>query len=136
MNIKKMNFKNRNKGQVMILTTFAMGASVIIFSAVVGHFVIQRIRASSNISDSARAIFAADSGLECELYNKFKTPEPLINCCSVGVNAVNVFDDNRTTVKTENDLGPSCGAGSNPSSIFIRSVGTSNGFNRAYEASF
>ncbi|MBT9169111.1 MAG: hypothetical protein DDT19_02463 [Syntrophomonadaceae bacterium] len=41
-----------------------------------------RIRASSDITNSAKAIFAADAGIEWELYKQFKNPnypKPLLS---------------------------------------------------------
>lgn len=62
-----------NKGQVMLLTVLILSGTVLAATTIAGLLTLFQIRQSSNISNSTAAIYAADSGIEYELY-KFKEP--------------------------------------------------------------
>jgi len=81
---------------------------------------VQRLRFSSNMADSAKAVFAADAGIECELYRIFKDP-------SVDCNVL-IFDDALTTISTS--------LGSIGAINYIKSTGTSNKSKRAFYLSY
>lgn len=53
----------------MLLSILLISSSILIFSAVAGYLMVQRIRLATDFIDSTRAIFAAEAGLECQLYN-------------------------------------------------------------------
>jgi len=76
MIMKIFNFQfsifNNEKGQAMLLTVLVLGASILAASTIAGYLTLLKIRTSSDIANSAKAIFAADSGVEWELYKQIK----------------------------------------------------------------
>lgn len=60
------------KGQAMILAVLAIGGSILGATTIAGLLTLFQIRESTDAINSARAIFAADSGIECGLYSLFK----------------------------------------------------------------
>ena len=97
MREKNKKGKNLQRGQIMLLTILFIGSSILVFSSIAGYIMIQRIRASSDTVDSTKAIFAADSGVECMIYkySSSSNPKP-IDC-----NAFLTFDDSFVSVYTE-----------------------------------
>lgn len=72
-NLKSQNPALRaNTGQVMLLTVLILGGVVLGVSTVAGYITVQKIRQSSNSANSTKAIFAADTGIEWEMYKQFK----------------------------------------------------------------
>ena len=67
-------FLKANNGQVMLLTVLILGGVVLSVSMIAGYITVQKIRQSSNAANSTKAIFAADTGIEWELYKQFKGP--------------------------------------------------------------
>ncbi|MDP3052353.1 MAG: hypothetical protein Q8N22_00100, partial [bacterium] len=73
---------NRKGGQVMLLTVLILGSAILSASTIAGYLMTLKIRASSDIANSAKAIFAADAGVEWELYKLFKDsnyPKPSLS---------------------------------------------------------
>ncbi|MCR4275421.1 MAG: hypothetical protein NUV83_01565 [Candidatus Wolfebacteria bacterium] len=119
------------KGQVILLTLLFIGSSILIFSTIAGYMMIQRIRASSDTMDSTKAIFAADSGVECMLFKYASTTENRSNLnCNTASSGFLSFDDNFVSAYTE------IASSSVGSSSYIKSVGTSNRSKRAFYLSF
>ncbi|MEK7624297.1 MAG: hypothetical protein AAB404_01020 [Patescibacteria group bacterium] len=101
----------RDTGQVMLLTTLVVGGLLLGASAIAGLMMVYQIRQSSDVVNSTKAVFAADSGVEWELYRMFKDsdyPKPIMTNQT----------DFSTTV-----------SGSN----IVKSVGSSNRSSRAFE---
>ncbi len=115
---------SRQSGQVMLLIVFIVGAGILSMTAISGYLLTQRIRMSSNLVDSTRAIYAADAGLECERYNQ-KTPPPAspINC--------NLFSDSAFVV-SNTDFTTIIDVGART----IKSLGVSNNAYRAFSYSY
>lgn len=116
--------KNQNSGQIMLLSIMIIGTSILVISVVAGYLTVQRLRFSSNMVDSAKAIFAADAGIECEQYNIFH-PDPgdTFNCND---SVVLDFEDSLVSVQTiRNMVG-----------FYIKSTGTSNKSKRAFYLSY
>jgi len=67
--------KTKISGQAMLLTVLVLGASMLAASTVAGYLTLLKIRTSSDIANSGKAIFAADTGIEWELYKQFKNPD-------------------------------------------------------------
>lgn len=70
-NITGLNRRNSTTGQVMILAVLALGGVVLGATTIAGTLMRYQIRRATDFQNSARAIFAADSGVECALYNYF-----------------------------------------------------------------
>ncbi|MEK7555253.1 MAG: hypothetical protein AAB516_00300 [Patescibacteria group bacterium] len=68
----KSNKFKKQSGQVMLLTIVVLSGTLMTVSGVVGFLMLHKIRQSTDIVNSAKAIFAADSGIEWELYRCFK----------------------------------------------------------------
>ncbi len=66
--------KSKEKGQIILLTVLILAGSMLGASMIAGYLMLLKIRASSDITNSARAIFAADAGVEWELYKQIKDP--------------------------------------------------------------
>jgi uncharacterized protein (UPF0333 family) len=71
-NIENKNSKNR--GQVMLLSALLIGGSILAATSVAGYLMLLQIRQSTNIANSAKAITAASSGIDLELYRFYKNP--------------------------------------------------------------
>src|SRR3989344_415294 len=66
--------KNYIKGQAMVLTALIIGGALLAITTVAGYLMAVRIRQGSDIVNSTKAIFAAEAGIEWELYKLFKDP--------------------------------------------------------------
>ncbi|MBN2197880.1 hypothetical protein JW698_01645 [Candidatus Wolfebacteria bacterium] len=78
----KLNFLNYcYKGQVMLLTVLILGGSILIASTIAGYLMMLKIRSSSDIINATKAIYAADAGIEWNLYTRFKDsyPQPYLS---------------------------------------------------------
>lgn len=65
----------RSKGQVLLVTVLLLGGAAVAASAIAGYLMLLSIRQSSDAGNSAKAIFAADTGIEWNLYCRFKDPK-------------------------------------------------------------
>ncbi len=61
-----------NRGQVMLLTVMLLSGTVIGATAIAGLLTVYQLRQSSNAADSMKALYAADTGIEWELYKNNK----------------------------------------------------------------
>ena len=61
-----------NKAQVMILTVLALGGTMLGATTIAGLLMVYQIRQATDLGNSGKAIFAADTGLEWGLYQFFK----------------------------------------------------------------
>ncbi len=100
-----------HKGQVMLLTVLVIGGLLLGASSIAGLLMVYQIRQSSDVVNSTKAIFAADTGIEWELYRMFKDAN--YSKPSMTNNA----DFNTTVYGTST----------------IKSVGTSGNSSRAFE---
>lgn len=65
------------RGQTLILSTIAIGGTLLGATTIAGLFMLYQLRQSTDLSSSAKAIFAADAGIEWELYNFFNAADPI-----------------------------------------------------------
>lgn len=68
-----MKLINKQKG-VSIFLAIVILTSILAIALGVTSIILPQIKTSGNISDSIKAVFAADTGIECSLYNIRKTP--------------------------------------------------------------
>src|SRR3989344_3957998 len=61
-----------NQGQVMLLTVMIVSGAILGATAIAGILTVNQIRQTTNIANSLQAVFAADAGLEWELYRLFR----------------------------------------------------------------
>ena len=59
-------------GQAMLLTVLILGSTILAASTIAGYLTVLKIRASSDTTNSTKAVFAADTGIEWELYKYIK----------------------------------------------------------------
>ena len=55
----------------MLLAVLAIGGAILTASTIAGLLTLYQIRQATDFGNSAKAIFAADAGLEWELFNVF-----------------------------------------------------------------
>ncbi len=67
----KYKFK---KGQVMVLSVMMLGGLVLSVTAIAGLLLVYQIRQANDAVNSAKAIFAADAGIEWQIYD-FYNPD-------------------------------------------------------------
>ena len=62
------------KGQAILLSVIIMGSILLSVTTIAGYLSIQKVRVSRDIVNSGKAIYAADAGIEKELYREFVGP--------------------------------------------------------------
>ncbi len=60
-------------GQAMLLTILTLGGAILGATTIAGLLMIYQLRQTTDSENSARAIFAADAGVECSLYDYFQS---------------------------------------------------------------
>lgn len=70
MKHNKVNNRKR-EGQVMLLSIVLLGGVILSATAIGGLLMVFQIRQGNDAVNSAKALFAADTGLEWETYNRF-----------------------------------------------------------------
>lgn len=112
----------------MVLTILALGGAILIGTTAAGLLVVYQIRQSADLASSAKAVFAADSGIEWGLYqHKTGSSAPLSALPSFSNGAtviVRCSDGSRAEVSCTDD-----------SVAFIRAIGKFGDVNRAFEKS-
>lgn len=58
-------------GQAMLIVVMVLGSTMLGVATIAGYVSLQKIRTSTEIVDSTKAIYAADSGVDWCLYKKF-----------------------------------------------------------------
>lgn len=82
-----MEFKARtqklkaDRGQLMILTVLLLGGVIMGVASVVSSLIVYKVRQATDVTDSAKAIFAADAGREFELFRAYKTADLSVTSC-------------------------------------------------------
>jgi hypothetical protein len=128
---KNPNFLRRllakRKGQLMLLTVLMIGGTMLAATTITGLILTYQIRQSTDFADSAKAIFAADTGIEWGLYELYNAsssrPEPTLS--NGAVFSFGCFDGYNNPVQ--------CGA---PSAEIMKSIGSAGNVQRAFSQSF
>jgi hypothetical protein len=71
---------NSQKGQIMIISVMLITSTVLSVTVMASFLMLYHLRQSVDIESSAKAIFAADAGVEWELYRELKDanyPKPV-----------------------------------------------------------
>ena len=95
----------------MLLTVLVIGGLLLGASAIAGLMMVYQLRQASDVVNSTKAIFAADTGIEWELYRMFKN-------CKYAKPAMTNQADFSTTVYGGNA---------------VKSIGSANRSSRAFE---
>ena len=117
-------------GQVMLITSIVLSSTLLGATAIAGLLMLYQLRQGSDITNSTKAIFAADAGLEWRLYRFFKVDR---SCdCSDPDQCPPPEFLNGATLQT------SCvsSAGDTSQTVTIRSTGFANKNARAFEFNF
>ena len=77
-----------SRGQVMLVTVLILGGIIIGTTAIAGYITTLRIKQAGSAAYSAKAIFAADAGLERAFYHCFKLGEASPGCGNIGVTSL------------------------------------------------
>ncbi len=64
--------KQNTSGQAILIVVVFMGAIMVGISVISGYLLTQRLKTSVDIINSTKAIYAADAGIEAQLYDIFK----------------------------------------------------------------
>ncbi len=70
------SLKQERSGQVMILSVMILGGVLLSAGAIAGLLTVYQIRASNDAVSSAKAVFAADTGIEVASWCLFKDCSP------------------------------------------------------------
>jgi hypothetical protein len=105
--MQDLKFKISNlrfaKGQAMLLTIVLLGSSILAASSIAGYLMLLQIRGSSDATNSTKAIFAADSGIEWGLYTTIKNPSYVKPSFTNGANFEVTIDS--STIKSIGSAG-------------------------------
>jgi len=116
--IQETRNMKHEKGQVMLITVLALSGMLIGATTIAGLLMTYQIRNSGDITNSIKAIMAADAGIECGLYeaNISDSQNPRTNYCFDNLKFTNGAS---TTIEKKG--------------LTIRSVGNSSRIYRALE---
>lgn len=112
------------RGQVILLTLLAIGGMLFGATVIGGTLVSHQIRQSSDAANSAKAIFAADTGIEWGLYQFFHATTTAAPALTNGASFV--------LTCASGDSGTNC---ADASTTIIKALGASGGLGRALEFS-
>ena len=113
------------KGQVMLITVLTLGGLLLAVTTIGGLLMTYQIRQSSDITNSTKAIIAADAGIEWALYC-LNISNPESQRCDPQTVNINFDNQASTTVTVTGDLTQQGG-------ITIKSIGNSSRIYRAFE---
>lgn len=89
----KLKAYNVRSGQAMLIAVLSLGGAILGATAIAGFLTLYQIRTTADTENSAKAIFAADAGVEWAQYDYFtgtNTPQPTFtNGASVTINCYN-----------------------------------------------
>src|SRR5437870_1421192 len=73
--MKYLSKEEKRRGQVLILTVLSIGGILLGATTIAGLLVAYQIRQATDLANSAKAIFAEDTGIEWGLYQFFNPGE-------------------------------------------------------------
>jgi hypothetical protein len=118
-------FKKQN-GQIMLLTTLVMSGTILAATTVAGLLMVYQIRQSGNAEQSTKAIYAADAGLEFQLYRVFTKDcqhETPVLTNGASISSRTVLQDGATADAPQDVIINSSGQASKTYRSFIVSLG-------------
>lgn len=118
-------------GQVMILTVLTLGGALLGATTIAGLLMLYQVRQGADVNHSARAVYAADSGIEWGLYNLLCQTDETKQPCPVPEppafrNGANV------EVRCLDEAGAVVADCSPETTVTIKSLGTSANVARAF----
>ena len=88
---------NQENGVVLILTVIIISA-VMLIASMIANIVVTQMQLVEDIGSSVSAIYAADSGVECQLYNIRQGRS--VDCNSTDIPGGNIVMFNGAKIKT------------------------------------
>ena len=70
----RTHIRTHERGQVLMLSILLLSLAFSLATFLSGSIILYQIRAASEITSAMVAIFAGDSGIQCELYEQIKDP--------------------------------------------------------------
>jgi hypothetical protein len=117
---------SRPGGQAMILTIVSLGGTILGAVTIAGLLLTYQIRQASDLAGSARAIFAADAGIEWSIYRYFKQDPSMAR--------PQFLNGAQVTIACSNALGATIDC-MDDDVAFMRSRGNSGNVSRSFELS-
>lgn len=122
---------SRQKGQTMLLTVMLLSSAILGATSLAALLVLFQLRQATDAKASTQAIFAADSGIECVLFEKILSvkpgaPPPDYTNCSIAPDKKVLSNGSFYTITVDT-------AGGN---TVIKSIGVSGRTTRALEITF
>lgn len=108
----------------MIMTVLALGGTLLGATAIAGLLMVYQLHSTSDVGNSAKAIFAADTGIEWGIYQFFKP---------TSTDPAPVLSNGATFTVTCYDVSSAEISCRNASTVTVHSVGQSHGSYRAFE---
>jgi hypothetical protein len=136
MSLKAQSSKLKaQKGQVMLITVLALSGTILGATAIAGLLMLYQIRQTTDAANSAKAIYAADSGIEWRLYRFFKVDSQTCNPDCEGSGFADCLPPTMTNITNPPDpIKTSCETvGGAATTITIKSTGVSSRNSRAFE---
>jgi|SRR3989344_894756 len=115
------------KGQVMILSVLALGGTILGATTIAGLLMVYQLRSTSDVANSAKAIFAADTGIDWMMY-QFAKPD--------STDSGPMFSNGASFTATCYDSFSNAVDCRDPSAVTFHSVGRSGNSYRALELNF
>ncbi|MDO8430221.1 MAG: hypothetical protein Q7S73_02540 [bacterium] len=125
-----------NGGQVMLITVLALSGTILGATTIAGLLMLYQIRQATDVVNSTKAIFAADSGFEWRLYKFYKTDNKTCGSdCPPGDNSCSPPIMTNINLPPDQAILTRCVSNSNPDGTLtfdIQSIGTSGNNRRAF----
>lgn len=110
----------------MLITVLVLTGTILGATTIAGLLTLYQLRQATDVVNSTKAVFAADSGLEWRLYKFFKKDSHVCeDCPNGGVCPQPLFDDSNVVFET------ACISSENQ--ISVKSTGISHDAARAFE---
>lgn len=120
----------------MLITVLVLSGTMLGATAIAGLIMLYQIRQSTDIMNSTKAIYAADSGIEWRLYKFFKEDNQICKNCSDPLDSGGACPQPAMTniIETQSAIISSCAVfGGAATTTVIKSTGTSGNNSRAFE---
>lgn len=114
----KHPIKHNQKGIALLLTVVIMSV-VMLIAVLISNIVITQLKLTGDINDSTAAIYAADAGVECQLYN-------IRHSASLNCNQL-IMTNNATITTTKTGTSPN---------FTIKSLGSFRTVKRQFQVDF
>jgi hypothetical protein len=121
------------QGQVMLLTVLTLGGTLLGITTIAGLLMIYQVRQGTDLSKSAKAIFAADSGIEWSLYNVIcSANDTSSQPCPISPTPPAFTNGATVAVTCKDDTGAVIADCNSPNVATVRSIGTYSQVSRAF----